>query len=170
MSSETELEKNQIVERSDSDGLSADQRRLLCRAHRICSLDAGIRRWLVAEAGLDSLTPLHHAIFSRDPDTVSALLEAGADTEAKTRLPSRYTDGSVDGGVTALRRDGRKVALSDDDKYAPAKNLSPLILPFQGAKKGCRDTGIDGCRFALSVLNIYMARFAFSVLGSQAAA
>ena len=84
---------------------------------------------------------------------VSALLEAGADTEAKTRLPSRYTDGSVDGGVTALRRDGRKVALSDEDQYAPRKNdLGPLILPFQGANKGCRDTGIDGCRFTLPFL------------------
>ena len=91
----------------------------------MCSLDAGIRRWLVAEAGLDSLTPLHHAILSRDPDMVSALLEAGADTEAKTRLPSRYTDGSVDGGVTALRRDGRKVALSDEDQYVPRKRSQP---------------------------------------------
>ena len=111
--------------------------RLLCRAHRICSLDAGIRRWLVAEAGLDSLTPLHHAILSRDPDTVSALLEAGADTEAKTRLPSRYTDGSVDGGVTALRRDGRKVALSDQDQYAPRQTISqPSDLAFPRCQEG----------------------------------
>ena len=78
-----------------------------------------VRAWLLEERGIDSLTPLHHAIVQRcEPAVVEALLVAGADTEARTRQSSRYTDGSIDGGVERIKPDGSRSALSDADKTA----------------------------------------------------
>ena len=87
-------------------------------AEATCGTTSDLRSWLIEESGIDSLRPLHHAILRREPRAVEALLQAGADTETRTRLSSRYTNGSIEGGVERIKRDGGREALSDADKTA----------------------------------------------------